>query len=69
MSAQSQRLNTVASNLANADSATSANGTPYKQAGGVQRTQTNSPNASGVKVLKVIEDAHRLKWCTTPSTR
>ena len=30
MSAQAQRLNTVASNLANADSATSANGTPYK---------------------------------------
>ena len=30
MSAQSQRLNAVASNLANADSATSANGMPYK---------------------------------------
>ena len=30
MNAQSQRLNTVASNLANADSATSADGTPYR---------------------------------------
>src|SRR3569832_245001 len=30
MNAQSQRLNTVASNLANADSATSADGSPYK---------------------------------------
>ena len=30
MSAQSQRLNAVASNLANVDSATSANGQPYK---------------------------------------
>ena len=29
MSAQSQRLNTVASNLANVDSLTGANGQPY----------------------------------------
>ena len=29
MTAQSQRLNVVASNLANADSATSSNGEPY----------------------------------------
>ncbi|MFZ3086986.1 MAG: flagellar basal body rod protein FlgC [Methylotenera sp.] len=58
MSAQSQRLNTVASNLANADSATSANGTPYKAKQVVfSATQTSSPDASGVKVLKVIEDA------------
>jgi len=58
MSAQSQRLNAVASNLANADSATSANGTPYKAKQVVfSATPTNSPDASGVKVLKVIEDA------------
>ena len=57
MSAQSQRLNTVASNLANADSATSANGTPYKSKQVVfSATSTKSPDASGVKVLKVIED-------------
>ena len=30
MAAQSQRLNVVASNLANADSTTSANGQPYR---------------------------------------
>ena len=30
LAAQSQRLNVVASNLANAESATSADGTPYK---------------------------------------
>ena len=30
MSAQAQRLNVVSSNLANADSVTSANGQPYK---------------------------------------
>jgi flagellar basal-body rod protein FlgC len=58
MSAQAQRLNAVASNLANADSATSANGTPYKSKQVVfSATPTSSPDASGVKVLKVIEDA------------
>jgi flagellar basal-body rod protein FlgC len=57
MSAQSQRLNAVASNLANADSATSANGTPYKSKQVVfSAAPSNSPDASGVKVLKVIED-------------
>lgn len=57
MSAQAQRLNTVASNLANADSATSANGTPYKAKQVVfSAVPTQSPGASGVKVTKVIED-------------
>jgi flagellar basal-body rod protein FlgC len=57
MSAQSQRLNTVASNLANADSATSANGQPYKAKQVVfSATPTNNPAVSGVKVQQVIED-------------
>jgi flagellar basal-body rod protein FlgC len=57
MSAQSQRLNTVASNLANADSATSANGKPYKAKQVVfSAVPTNSPDVSGVKVQKVVED-------------
>ncbi len=57
MSAQSQRLNTVASNLANADSATSANGKPYKAKQVVfSAAPSQSPAASGVKVEKVIED-------------
>ncbi len=57
MSAQSQRLNAVASNLANADSATSANGTPYKAKQVVfSAIPSNSPDVSGVKVQKVIED-------------
>jgi flagellar basal-body rod protein FlgC len=57
MSAQSQRLNAVASNLANADSATSANGKPYKAKQVVfSAIPTASPDASGVKVLKVTED-------------
>ncbi|MDP2072235.1 flagellar basal body rod protein FlgC [Methylotenera sp.] len=58
MSAQSQRLNAVASNLANADSATSANGTPYKAKQVVfSATPTASQDASGVKVLRVVEDS------------
>jgi len=57
MSAQSQRLNAVASNLANADSATSANGTPYKAKQVVFAVApTSSPDATGVKVQKVVED-------------
>ena len=57
MSAQSQRLNAVASNLANADSATSANGQPYKAKQVVfSATPSNSPAVSGVKVQQVIED-------------
>ncbi len=58
MSAQSQRLNTVASNLANADSATSANGKPYKAKQVVfSAMPSNTPEASAVKVQKVVEDA------------
>jgi flagellar basal-body rod protein FlgC len=57
MSAQAQRLNAVASNLANADSATSANGTPYKSKQVVfSAIPSGSADASSVKVLKVIED-------------
>lgn len=57
MSAQSQRLNTVASNLANADSATSANGKPYKAKQVVfSAISSQSPTAQGVQVKEVIED-------------
>jgi flagellar basal-body rod protein FlgC len=57
MSAQSQRLNTVASNLANADSTVTSNGQPYKakqvlfSAAPLQGTALST-----VKVDKVIED-------------
>lgn len=57
MSAQAQRLNAVASNLANADSATSANGTPYKAKQVVfSAIPTESVDVSGVKVEKVVDD-------------
>jgi flagellar basal-body rod protein FlgC len=67
MSAQSQRLNTVASNLANADSATSANGKPYKAKQVVfSAIPSNSANASAVKVDKVIEDQSPAKVVYDP---
>lgn len=57
MSAHSQRLNVVASNLANADSVTSANGQPYKAKQVVfEAVPISGQDASGVKVQKVIED-------------
>ncbi|MCB5183785.1 flagellar basal body rod protein FlgC [Methylobacillus gramineus] len=57
MSAQGQRLNVVASNLANADSATSANGQPYKAKQIVfSAVPLNSADAQGVKVKEVRED-------------
>ena len=56
MSAQSQRLNTVASNLANADSATSATGQPYKAKQVVFSTIANGDAAGGVQVKQVIDD-------------
>ena len=57
MSAQSQRLNVVSSNLANADSTTSASGQPYRAKQVVFSAQPmGAPDASGVKVSQVVED-------------
>jgi len=60
MTAQSQRLNVVASNLANADSATSSFGSVYKSRQVVFEATpvaTNRPEATGVKVSRIIEDS------------
>ena len=58
VSAQSQRLNVVASNLANAESATTAGGTPYKARQVVFTAMPVRPGMSGmgVKVTAVVED-------------
>ena len=58
LTAQSQRLNTTASNLANADSATTANGTPYKAKQVVFSAQplSNTDNSVGVRVASINED-------------
>jgi len=67
MSAQGQRLNTVASNLANADSTTSANGQTYRAKQVVfQAIPTANPGTSGVKVQQVVEDQSPLKMVYDP---
>ena len=67
MTAQSQRLNAVASNLANADSTTSANGQPYRAKQVVfAATPMGSADAQGVKVQAVVEDASPLKMVYDP---
>ena len=68
MTAQSQRLNAVASNLANADSATSANGDPYRAKQVVfSATPVGAGDAQGVKVLEVVEDTSPLKMVYDPN--
>ena len=67
MNAQSQRLNVVASNLANADSAVSANGEPYKAKQVVfAATPMGEGGATGVNVAAVIEDPSPMKLVYDP---
>lgn len=57
MSAQSKRLNVVASNLANADSVTSSDGQPYRAKQVVfSAVPTTSDSSTGVQVSQVIDD-------------
>ena len=57
LTAQSQRLNTTASNLANADSATSSTGEPYRAKQVVFTAQPMGPGKSvGVRVSSVVQD-------------
>ncbi|WP_029149139.1 flagellar basal body rod protein FlgC [Methylophilus sp. 5] len=57
MSAQSLRLNTVASNLANADSVVSSDGKPYQSKQVVFKAVQDAANKSStVEVDRVIED-------------
>ena len=58
LTAQSQRLNTTASNLANADSATSSTGEPYRAKQVVFSAQPlQQSDAVGVRVTGVVQDA------------
>ncbi len=67
MSAQSQRLNVVASNIANVDSTTSANGQPYRAKQVVFReTPIAGSVSSGVKVTQVVEDASPMRKIYDP---
>ena len=69
MTAQAQRLNVVASNLANADSVTSTNGQPYRAKQVVFSAEPlggNAPESTGVRVTSVIEDSAPLKRIYDP---
>lgn len=56
MNAQSQRLNVVASNLANADSIAGPDGEPYKSRQVVFSVDDLSDGAKGVSVSDIVED-------------
>ena len=66
MSAQAQRLNTVASNLANADSATSSTGEAYRAKAVVFEAVPQQSGATGVRVREVVEDPSPLKQVYDP---
>lgn len=67
MQAQSQRLNVVASNLANADSTTSANGQPYKAKQVVfAATPVGDGGSTGVNVASVVEDNSPMRQVFDP---
>lgn len=61
ISAQSQRLNVVASNLANADTVAGPDGKAYKARQVMFQTelvgaQANDPTSAGVRVSSIVED-------------
>ncbi len=67
MTAQAQRLNTVASNLANADSTTGADGKPYRARQVVFSATPMGGNAgAGVAVAAVVEDTAPMKVIYDP---
>ncbi len=67
MTAQSQRLNVVASNLANVDSATGPDGKPYRAKQVVFSTvPIAGQQGQGVKVSAVVEDNAPMKVMYDP---
>jgi flagellar basal-body rod protein FlgC len=67
MSAQAQRLNTTASNLANADSATSASGQAYRAKQVVFEAVPTGGSGTAVKVREVVEDPSPMKQVYEPN--
>ena len=67
MTAQSMRLNAVASNLANADSVVSADGKPYRAKQVVfETTPMGDELSKGVRVRQVVDDAAPLRMVYDP---
>lgn len=70
LTAQSQRLNVVASNLANAESATSSTGEPYRARQVVfsaEYLRASGAGGVGVKVASVVEDPSPMRLVYNPS--
>jgi len=67
MSAQSQRMNVTASNLANAESVAGPDGKPYRAKQVVfEVADSGQQDIGGVKVARVVEDASPLKMVFDP---
>lgn len=67
MSAQSQRMNVTASNLANADSVAGPDGQPYRARQVVFEVATeNADDVGGVRVAEVVEDQSPLRTVFDP---
>ncbi len=67
--AQSLRLNTTASNLANADSVVSSEGQPYKAKQVVfAATPMGNPAAQGVRVTQVVDSAAPMRLVYDPKS-
>ena len=70
LTAQSARLNTVASNLANADSVAGADGQPYRAKQVVfAATPIGADGGQGVRVTQVVESAAPLRLNYEPTAR
>ena len=68
LTAQSARLNAVASNLANADSSVGADGKPYRAKEVIfQATPMGSQGGAGVRVTGVVESSAPLRMVYEPS--
>lgn len=66
LNAQSLRLNTTASNLANADSVAGPDGKPYKARQVVFQAVPMGANGQGVQVQQVVESAAPMRMVYDP---
>lgn len=67
LDAQSKRLNTVSSNLANADSIVSSDGKPYRARQVIfEAIPVAGPEAQGVRAARVVESAAPLRRVYEP---
>lgn len=67
LTAQSARLNAVASNMANADSVVGADGQPYRAKQVVFQAMPVDGQAVGVRVTQVVESAAPLRLTYDPA--